>query len=444
MLVPVRIGRIMSILEAIRAKAAGGELSAEQSRGFIDAYLGDELGDEQATELLAAIFEHGMETGELVAWTEAMLNSGERLSWPGLEGPILDKHSTGGVGDKASLPLAPALAACGAKVPMISGRGLGHTGGTLDKLEAIPGLSTSLSVSRLREIMDQVGVVIAAQTETLVPADRRLYALRDATGYVASIPLIASSILSKKLAEGLDALVLDVKFGTGATMVDPADGEQLARTMLALAKGCDLSTTVFQTTMDQPLGRAVGHTLEVDEALACMSGEGPDDLRELVVTLGGALLSAGGLCDDEAAGQAAIGAALDDGRARDRFVAMIEAQGGEGGVTDDPGLLPRTGNTSVWCSPASGVLDLSDCRELGLAVADLGGARGAGLSEIDPAVGLRWLRRLGDEVQAGEALAEIFYRDGSGLATAEARLERVVLFDTGRQPSPLVLGRLDS
>jgi pyrimidine-nucleoside phosphorylase len=434
----------MSILEAIRAKALGEELSAQQSKDFISAYLAGDLGDEQATELLAAIFEHGMGTGELVAWTEAMLNSGERLSWPGLEGPILDKHSTGGVGDKASLPLAPALAACGAKVPMISGRGLGHTGGTLDKLEAIPGLSTSLSVPRLREIMDQVGVVIAAQTETLVPADRRLYALRDATGYVASIPLIASSILSKKLAEGLDALVLDVKFGTGATMVDPADGEELARTMLALAGGCGLSTTVFQTAMDQPLGRAVGHTLEVDEALECMRGEGPADLRELVVALGGALLSAGRLCADEEAGRVAIGAALDNGSARDCFAAMIEAQGGEAGVIENPGLLPRTGRSSVWCSPASGVLDLADCRELGLAVADLGGARSAGSPEIDPAVGLRWLRRVGDEVQAGDALVEVLYRDGSGLAAAEARLGRVVRFDTGRTPGPLILGRLDS
>ncbi|MDE0914820.1 MAG: thymidine phosphorylase [Planctomycetota bacterium] len=434
----------MSMLEAIRAKALGEELSAQQSKDFISAYLAGDLGDEQATELLAAIFEHGMGTGELVAWTEAMLNSGERLSWPGLEGPILDKHSTGGVGDKASLPLAPALAACGAKVPMISGRGLGHTGGTLDKLEAIPGLSTSLSVSRLREIMEQVGVVIAAQTETLVPADRRLYALRDATGYVASIPLIASSILSKKLAEGLDALVLDVKFGTGATMVDPADGEELAHTMLALAGGCGLSTTVFQTAMDQPLGRAVGHTLEVDEALECMRGEGPADLRELVVALGGALLSAGRLCDDEEAGRVAIGAALDNGSARDCFAAMIEAQGGEAGVIENPGLLPRTGRSSVWCSPASGVLDLADCRELGLAVADLGGARSAGSPEIDPAVGLRWLRRVGDEVQAGDALVEVLYRDGSGLAAAEARLGRVVRFDTGRTPGPLILGRLDS
>ena len=290
----------MNILEAIRAKAAGGAFSAEQSTTFMSAYLDGELGDQQATELLAAIFERGMETRELVAWTEAMLNSGERLTWPGLEGPILDKHSTGGVGDKASLPLAPALAACGAKVPMISGRGLGHTGGTLDKIEAIPGLSTALSVPRLREILDQVGVVIAAQTETLVPADRRLYALRDATGYVASIPLIASSILSKKLAEGLDALVLDVKFGTGATLVDPIEGELLARTMLALAAGCGLTTIAFKTSMDQPLGQAVGHTLEVDEALECMGGEGPEDLRELVVTLGAALLTAGGPCDDEA------------------------------------------------------------------------------------------------------------------------------------------------
>ena len=434
----------MNILEAIRAKAAGGEFSAEQSTTFISAYLDGELGDEQATELLAAIFERGMETRELVAWTEAMLNSGERLTWPGLEGPILDKHSTGGVGDKASLPLAPALAACGAKVPMISGRGLGHTGGTLDKLEAIPGLSTALSVPRLREILDQVGVVIAAQTETLVPADRRLYALRDATGYVASIPLIASSILSKKLAEGLDALVLDVKFGTGATLVNPIEGELLARTMLALAAGCGLTTIAFKTSMDQPLGQAVGHTLEVDEALECMGGEGPEDLRELVVTLGAALLTAGGLCDDEQAGRAAIGEVLDNGQARDRFAAMVEAQGGDARVTGDPAILPRTGNVSVWCSPASGVLDLTDCQELGLAVADLGGARGGGRAEIDPAVGLRWLRRLGDEVQAGDALLEVFYRDGSGLAAAEARLGRVVGFDTGREIQPLVLGRLDS
>jgi len=434
----------MSAADALRTKLAGGVLSADHSTAFMHSYLSGELGDDSATDLLAAIFEQGMQTQELTDWTAAMLRSGERLTWPDLDGPILDKHSTGGIGDKASLPLAPALAACGARVPMISGRGLGHTGGTLDKLEAIPGLRTDLSVPRLHQVVGEVGAVIAAQTETLVPADRRLYALRDAVGYVASIPLIASSILSKKLAEGLDALVLDVKYGSGAMLTDPREGQLLARSMLDLARSFGLKARAYQTAMDQPLGRAAGHTLEIDETLECLRGEGPPDLRELVLTLGAALLVAGKLCADQESGRAAIGEVLDNGEARDRFARMIEAQDGDPRVTEDPSLLPRTDRLSIWCSPAGGVLDLIDCRALGLAVADLGGALCKGEGRIDHAVGLRWLRRVGDEVQAGDALVEFHYRDATSLASAQARVEGAIAFDTGRQPDPLILDGLDS
>ncbi len=409
----------------------------------MEALAGPDLSDEAAVQMLAAIFEQGMEKEELFGWTQAMLESGEQLRWSHMDGPILDKHSTGGVGDKVSLPLAPALAACGARVPMISGRGLGHTGGTLDKLEAIPGFNTALSVERIGEILSSVGAVIAAQTAELVPADCRLYALRDATNLVASEPLIASSIMSKKLAEGLGALVLDVKYGTGATAGEPALGEQLARTMLDLSQRFGLQACAFQTSMDEPLGHAIGHTLELDETLDCLRGGGPSSLREVTATLGGALLALGGLASDEDAGKAAIEARLDDGAALTKFGQMIAAQGGDEGIIDHPDRMPRAPKVALWKSPASGLLDVNDCRELGLAVADLGGARSEQGGDLDHGVGMRWLQSIGTAVQAGEPLAELYYQRESELQRAQGRLAKAVSFDTGRPLRPLVLQRLD-
>ncbi len=265
--------------DVIRRKRDGGRLGDDQIESFLSAYCADEIPDYQAAALLMAIFVHGMETDELVSWTRAMLASGTRLDFAAIARPKVDKHSTGGVGDKASIPLAPAVAACGVCVPMISGRGLGHTGGTLDKLEAIPGFRTDLDEAAFQRIAAEVGCAMGGQTEQLVPADRKLYALRDATGLVESIPLVASSILSKKLAEGLDGLVLDVKFGSGAFFPDVERGLELARTMIALGESFGLAASALHTAMDRPLGHAIGHALEIEESVACLEGGGPADLR---------------------------------------------------------------------------------------------------------------------------------------------------------------------
>ena len=421
--------------DLVAHKRAGKPLSEEQIDAFVSGYVAGEVTEAQAAALLSAIFVLGMESAELDHWTRAMLHSGTQLRWD-LERPVVDKHSTGGVGDKASLVLAPALAACGVAVPMISGRGLGHTGGTLDKLESIPGLSTELGVNELKRIVKQVGCVIAAQTKDLVPADRGLYALRDATGLVEALPLIASSILSKKLAEGLDALVLDVKFGDGAFLPDVAQGEELARTMLAIAERFGLSARVLHTSMEQPLGHAVGHALEVDECWQVMRAEGPEDLRELVLSLGAELLDAVRFVRDLEQGRELVAASLADGRAAEVFVAMVEALGGDA----DPLSWPRARQVDLMTSPASGVLDLTSCRAIGRAVVALGGGRKGAGDRIDPRVGVRWMRRIGDVVRAGDLVAEI-HHEGLGLEAARAELEGALAFDTGREPAPLVRAR---
>jgi len=426
----------------LRTKRDGGELSEEQIREFMQGTVDGTLADPEVVAVLAAVHMFGLTNRELTFWTRAMLESGEQLDLAGLERPAADKHSTGGIGDKVSLALAPAVAACGVVVPMISGRGLGHTGGTLDKLEAIPGLRTELSPRKVHEVLERAGVAIVAQGDQLVPADRRLYDLRDAAGLIDSVPLIVSSILSKKLAEGLDTLVLDLKFGSGAFLVEPEEGRELGRTMLALAGDFGLHAVAFQTSMAEPLGRAVGGALEVREAIECLSASGPEDLRELVVTFGAEMLVGAGAARETAAARACIEEALDGGEARDALVRMIEAQGGDPRVVEDPTQLPQARGTSLWCSPASGVLEVLDCRRIGAALAALGGAREAGSAKgPDPAVGLHWLRRAGEEVRAGDALAEIHYQDRGGLGHAEVELAAAVGFEGG-DPAPLILARL--
>ncbi len=419
--------------EILRSKRDGGELSREEIDAFLEGYLSGEVSDAQATALLAALFHRGMGERELADWTEGMLATGATLRWD-LERPVVDKHSTGGVGDKTSLVLAPALAAAGMAVPMLSGRGLGHTGGTLDKLEALDGLTTELSPGRLQAIVREVGCVIAAQTSQLVPADRALYALRDATGLVESLPLIASSILSKKRAEGLDALVLDVKFASGAFFPDPDRGRELARVMLRLARGGGIAASALLTSMESPLGEAVGHALELAECFEVMRAGGPADLRRLIVELGASLCCSCGLSPDLEAGRARIAGTLDDGRALEVFERMARAQGARSLE------LPRAPELELWLSPASGVLDIVDCRAIGLAAKALSG--GAEETSIDSAAGLRWMRRSGEQVRAGDLIAEI-HHSGRGLDEARRLLEGSIAFDTGRSPAPLVLERLE-
>jgi len=434
----------MDVREAIRTKRDGGELSVAQIERFLGAYVAGEVEEYQAAAMLMAVFIQGLCAAELECWTRAMMNSGRVMSFAGLGRPVVDKHSTGGVGDKVSIPLAPALAACGVAVPMISGRGLGHTGGTLDKLEAIPGFRTDLDAEQFARAVAEVGLALGAQTDDLVPADRRLYALRDATGLVESIPLIASSILSKKLAEGLDALVLDVKFGSGAFLPDVERGAELARTMIALAESMGLRTVAYQTTMARPLGRTAGHTLEIEESLECLRGEGPADLRELVCTFGGELLASCGVAANHEDGGARIAAALDDGTAFETFERAVERQGGTSGALEDTERLPHANGRYLWRTSRPGAARYVDVRALGSAIASLGGVRARPGEAIDLGVGLRFLFDEGQELSAGDALVEIHHRDGRGLEQAMAHLERAIEIGEAVAPTPLVLARFAS
>jgi pyrimidine-nucleoside phosphorylase len=427
----------MDMRAVLATKRDGAELEDDAIRAFVDGYASGEVQDYEASALLMAIFIHGMVPRELGTLTRAMLHSGEVFDFRDLDGPKVDKHSTGGIGDKVSIPLAPAVAVCGAYVPMISGRGLGHTGGTLDKLEAIPGFRTDLDAATFRRALVETGLALGGQTENLVPADRKLYALRDVTGLIESIPLITSSILSKKLAEGIDALVLDIKFGSGAFMVERERGAELGRTMVAIAEDCGVRATAFQTNMERPLGRAMGNAIEINESLACLEGGGPADLRELVCLQGGEMLRLCGLVDDLDAGKVRIAASLDDGSARERFARLTELQGG------DPRALDRgleiAGSREVLAAEAAGYLHWKDLRAVGYAVGHLGGGRLALGDAIDPGVGLELLQEPGTLLQPGDPILEIQHADGHGLERAKELLAgSYELLETSAE-SPLVL-----
>lgn len=433
----------MNAQSIIRTKRDGGTLSREEIRFFLEGYVAQRIPEYQAAALVTAIFLRGMQPEELAEWTRAMLESGSRLDFSGLAQPKADKHSTGGVGDKVSIPLAPAVAACGVAVPMISGRGLGHTGGTLDKLESIPGFRTRLSEAELHQAIDATGVAFAAQTAQLVPADRLLYQLRDAIAMVESIPLIASSIMSKKLAEGLDALVLDVKYGSGAFITDPEAGRQLAETMLGIAQSMGLRASVFQTAMDRPLGRAVGHALEIAESMDCLGGGGPDDLRELVLLQGAEMLRLSGKAATREEGRARIADAIHSGRALGVFELVLRAQGGDPAVIRDRSRLPQAPAVDPLRATRSGVLGFADCRKVGYALIALGGGRAKIEDEIDPAVGIIWRAQAGETVRAGQLIAEIHHRQ-RGLEQCRALLEESLAIGDGQSQTPLVLAELSA
>ncbi len=421
--------------DLIRLKRDGGRLNADQVRGFVMGCTDGSIGEGPAAAMLMAVLFQGLDDEELGVWTEAMIDSGERLQFT--EGPpLVDKHSTGGVGDKLSLPLAPALAACGARVPMISGRALGHTGGTLCKLEAIPGFTVEHPVEALNGLLEAAGFFIIAQGPTLVPGDRLFYGLRNATATVESVPLIASSILSKKHAEGLDALVLDVKVGSGSSFQEEAASLALAQRLVSLGRQLGMQTRGVRTAMDQPLGVAVGNALEVREALACLEGGGPPDLRQLTAHLGGVLLHEAGLAEDAAAGEGSILAALDSGAARERFERGVVAQGG------DLSGVPTDASVEEWRAPGSGVAGVRDCRLVSHAAAALGGLRDGHGNPPDAAVGVDWLVRIGEEVQAGQVVARLHHRHGRGLERARGFLEEALMLDSGQQALPLVVGEV--
>ena len=419
-------------------------MTPEQIEWFVDGYVGDRVAEYQAAALAMAIFLNGMAPRELEAWMKAMLHSGKVLSFPEIDRPKIDKHSTGGVGDKVSIPLAPAMAACGLAVPMISGRGLGHTGGTLDKLESIAGMRTGLDEDAFRRTLTETGLAFGAQTKDIVPADRKLYALRDATGLVASVPLIASSIMSKKLAEGIDGLVLDVKFGSGAFLPSIEDGKELAKVMLSIANGMGVEATAYMTNMHRPLGRTAGHTLEILESLDCLRGEGPADLRELVLALGGEMLLLGKLVTNRAEGEARVAQSLDDGSALQIFYDVIAAQGGDVSYLKNPDKFERAPDIEILKADRDGCFRWTSSREVGLGVCSLGGGRMRLEDVIDNPVGFRFLREGGDNVRAGDPLIEIHHRAGRGLDEALVHLGNAFQVGEAFTPEPLVQERITS
>jgi thymidine phosphorylase len=430
--------------EVIRRKRDGATLSADEI-GFLVAGIADGgLSDAQVGALAMALFLRGMEAQERVALTVAMRDSGTVLQWD-LDRPVVDKHSTGGVGDKVSLILAPVLAACGGAVPMISGRGLGHTGGTLDKLDSIPGYVSTPSTEVLRRVVRDAGCAIVGQTSDLAPADRRLYAIRDATGTVESIPLIVASILSKKLAAGLDALVLDVKTGSGAFMAARADAEALAQALVEVAVGAGLPTVALLTDMDEVLGRTAGNALEVRESIDHLTGAAREPrLHEVTVALAMTALVQAGLFAGEADARGAVERALDDGSAAERFGAMVAALGGPADLVEAPGAhLPAAAVSRPVAPERPGYVASVDARAVGLVVTGLGGNRRREDDAIDPAVGLSAVAPIGAQVGPDRPLAIVHARgDASAEEAAKALLAAVHVAEEPPPERPVILGRL--
>jgi thymidine phosphorylase len=421
----------MDAIDVLRTKRDGGQLTAEQIRWIIGAYTDGTVPDEQMSALLMAVFFRGMSPDELAVWTQAMIDSGERKDLSSLGRPTADKHSTGGVGDKITLPLAPLVAACGVAVPQLSGRGLGHTGGTLDKLEAIPGWRADVHEEAYLAQLRDVGAVICAAGNDLAPADKKLYALRDVTGTVESIPLIASSIMSKKIAEGADALVLDVKTGSGAFMKEPDLSRELARTMVGLGEAAGVRTVALVTAMDRPLGRAAGNAVEVAESVEVLAGGGPADVVELTLALAREMLAGAGRTDVDPAD------ALADGRAMDVWRRMIAAQGGD---PDAP--LPRPAETHVVTAPATGTLTRLDAYSLGVAAWRLGAGRARKEDPVSAAAGVVWTAGVGERVTAGQPLLELQTDDPARIPRALEALDGAIGIDTDDQPLPLILDRI--
>jgi thymidine phosphorylase len=424
----------MDVINVIVTKRDGRELSTEQIDWVLDAYTRGVVADEQMSSLAMAILLNGMTRREIAEWTQAMIRSGSRMDWSALPGPTTDKHSTGGVGDKITLPLAPLVAACGGYVPQLSGRGLGHTGGTLDKLESIPGWQASLSNDGMLEVLRKAGAVICAAGDGLAPADKKLYALRDVTGTVESIPLIASSIMSKKIAEGTGALVLDVKVGSGAFMKTVDRARELAMTMVELGTDAGVNTVALLTAMDRPLGRAVGNALEVTESVEVLAGGGPADVVELTVRLAREMLEAGGLTGGKDPEQA-----LKDGSAMDVWRRMISAQGG-----DPDALLPRAAETMEITAPSSGVLSRLDAYGVGLAAWRLGAGRERKEDPVSFGAGIMLHARPGDLVREGQPLMTLHADETFRFERALAALEGAYVIGETADPDllPLVIDRI--
>ncbi|MBX7244959.1 MAG: thymidine phosphorylase [Candidatus Sumerlaeaceae bacterium] len=430
----------MRAVDIIVKKRNGGTLTAHEIESFISRFLTDEITAYQASALLMAVFFRGMNFDETAALTRAMIASGEQFDWSNLGvGRPVDKHSTGGVGDKVSLILAPLAAACGVAVPMVSGRGLGHTGGTLDKLESIPGFNIDVPRDRFGSQLKELRVVMSGQSDNFVPADKRLYALRDVTGTIESIPLICASILSKKVASGAEALVMDVKAGSGAFMDTVDKARELAAGLIGVGKSLGRPVVALITDMHQPLGRKIGNSLEVIESIDCLRGGGPDDLRALTLELCAEMI----VLAKNDSGEAALAdarkratEALDSGAAWEKFFELIAAQGGDTSYVEHPEKLDVSKETVDFGSPEDGYISSMDCRVIGNAAMVLGAGRAKVTDKIDPGVGFEMLVRLGDKVEKGAPLVRIYHRAGHGLEDCKSRLATAFGFSRSAVQSP--------
>ena len=431
----------MRAVDLIRKKRDSGEHTREEIQFLISGYTSGEIPDYQMASWLMAAWIRGLSRAETTALTQAMLHSGEVLDLSSLPGKKVDKHSTGGVGDKTSLILAPIVAAGGLIVPMLSGRGLGHTGGTLDKLESIPGFNTNLSLKDFRRVLGECGMALIGQTAEIAPADKKIYALRDATSTVENTGLICASIMSKKLAEGLDALVLDVKTGSGAFMKREEDAVQLAELMVDAGQNMGKQMVALITDMDQPLGRAAGHANEIVECIEVLNGRGPGDLRELSVELSAWMFYLGEKTKSVAEGRKLAERMISSGEALEKFRQCIRLQGGDERVIDEPDLLPKAVSAVEVKSSASGTVAATNCEGFGIALAMLGGGRETKEDRIDHAVGLEFHKRIGERIEIGEPLATIHYNSDAKLAEAERMVAASFVIDQdsgGQAPRPLI------
>jgi pyrimidine-nucleoside phosphorylase len=411
---------------------------------LVNGYVRGTIPDYQMSAFLMVVYFRGMDFEETTQLTEIMLNSGKVLDLSSIPGIKVDKHSTGGVGDKISLILAPLVAACGVPVPMISGRGLGHTGGTLDKLESIPGFRTNLSLDEYRKQISEIGVVMIGQTDDLAPADRRMYALRDVTATVESIPLIAASIMSKKLAEGADGLVFDVKTGLGAFMEKYDDAVELAKTLVGIGSKSGKKALSFVTDMSQPLGHAVGNWVEVAEAIECLRGRGPNDLIELTCTLAGAMLKLGGKADTIRQGVEEARKTLVSGKAFEKFQQLVSRQGGDIQYIENPEQYPHPKYNLDIVSSSEGYIENINALEIGLACIELGAGRKKIRDKVDPNAGLIFKKKVGDAVKQGEHVASVFANRREGISSGKSRVEGAVGYSTLKpEVRPLILGKVE-
>jgi pyrimidine-nucleoside phosphorylase len=434
---------MMLATRLIERKRDGGRIEPGEWHSLARAYAAGHIPDYQMAAFLMACFLRGLDRAETSALTDAMLRSGDTLDLSDLEAPRIDKHSTGGVGDKVSIILAPLVASVGVAVPMMSGRGLGHTGGTLDKLESIPGFRTDLTLADARAQLERLGCVLIGQTGEIAPADRKMYALRSATATIESIPLIAASIMSKKLAEGLTGLVLDVKRGSGAFLPQLERGLELSRAMIELGADHGCPTVVLITAMDRPLGRACGNALEVEEAILGLRGEGPEDLMAVTYALGAEMLLLAGVTKSRDRAFDMLRDAISSGRAAERFRQVVEAQGGNPAVVDDPAILPQAGECEIFRAPRRGFVARVEPRAVGRGVVALGGGRETLDDELDPAAGFVITARPGEWVEAGEPLATVFAANSVGVAAGRAALRSAIeIADEAEPPLPLISHRV--